>query len=108
MTITRITMFKCPDEHIKQFLEDYKELSATSTKDGKPYILSLAVGPAKPDARSQGWTLVSKSEFASLGDMKYYDEDCEAHKSLKEKAKAFGLPGAPLTVYYEPEVSAKI
>ena len=33
--------------------------------------------------RSQGYTLVAKSEFKTLEDMKFYDADCEAHQSLK-------------------------
>ena len=52
-------------------------------QDGSPYILSLDAGPAHEDVRSQGYTLVAKSEFKSLEDMKFYDEGCEAHQVLK-------------------------
>lgn len=62
------------------------------------------MGPAEEDARSQGFTLISKSEFASLEDMKYYDDQCEAHQALKsfamEKCEVKGL----LTVYFKPQV----
>lgn len=64
-----------------------------TTQDGKPYILSLAAGPAYDDARSQGYTLVAKSEFKDLEDMKYYDEGCEAHSELKKGAKTLGVEG---------------
>jgi hypothetical protein len=50
---------------------------------GKPYILSLEAGPLFEDARSQGFTFAAKSEFASKGDMAYYDTDCQAHGTLK-------------------------
>jgi hypothetical protein len=39
----------------------------------------MTVGPAEEDPRSQGYTLVSKTEFASMDDMKYYDNECPAH-----------------------------
>ncbi|EKD14540.1 stress responsive A/B barrel domain-containing protein [Drepanopeziza brunnea f. sp. 'multigermtubi' MB_m1] len=73
-------------------------------QNGKPYILSLEAGPAYADARSQGYTLVAKSEFRSLDDMKYYDEACEAHQKLKTNVKTLGSEGV-MTIYYEPEVA---
>jgi hypothetical protein len=76
-------------------------------QDGKPYILSLAAGQALEDQRSQGYTLVAKSEFSSLDDMKYYDNECEAHKTLKIGAKSLGVEGV-MTVYYPPEVLATL
>jgi hypothetical protein len=72
-------------------------------QDGKPYILSLAAGQAIEDQRSQGYTLVAKSEFSSLDDMKYYDNECEAHQTLKAGAKSLGVEGV-LTIYYPPGV----
>lgn len=72
-------------------------------QDGKPYILNLAVGPAEADPRSQGFTLVSKSEFASMQDMKYYDNDCPHHQALKDFAKTLTLEGI-MTVYFTPQV----
>jgi len=102
--IVRITMFKLPSKDDQQkLLGLYRTLSETATKDGKPYILALAAGPAYEDVRSQGFTLVARSEFANLDDMKYYDEGCEAHKVLKQGAKTLGVEGI-MTVYYTPEV----
>ena len=46
---------------------------------------------------------MAKSEFSSLDDMKYYDDECEAHKTLKIGAKSLGVEGV-MTVYYPPEV----
>lgn len=76
-------------------------------KDGKPYILSLAAGPAEPDQRSQGYTFVSKSEFASLDDMKYYDHECPAHQALKKVAFTLGVEGV-LTVYFKPQITGGV
>jgi len=106
--IIRITMFKIPSkENQAKFLDLYRTLASTATKDGKPYILSLAAGQAFEDQRSQGYTLVAKSEFSSLDDMKYYDDDCEAHKTLKLGAKSLGVEGI-MTVYYPPTVLATL
>lgn len=77
-----------------------------SAQDSKPYIISLEAGPTEDDARNQGYTFAAKSEFASLADMKYYDTDCAAHKTLKEAAKGLGVEGF-LTVFYEPQVIAQ-
>ncbi|KAK2047842.1 stress responsive A/B barrel domain-containing protein [Colletotrichum somersetense] len=105
--IHRVTMFKIADEgQQKQLIEQYKVLQSTQKKDGKPYILSLIVGLAAEDPRAQGFTVVSKSEFASLEDMKYYDEECAAHAALKvfarEKLNVAGL----MSVYFEPQFIA--
>ncbi|CZR51728.1 related to stress responsive A/B barrel domain protein [Phialocephala subalpina] len=102
--IVRITMFKLPSkEDQKKLLGLYKTLSETATKDGKPYILSLAAGPAYDDVRSQGFTLVARSEFKDLEDMKFYDDGCEAHQELKKGVKTLNNEGV-MTVYYTPEV----
>ncbi|PNP55696.1 hypothetical protein THARTR1_04220 [Trichoderma harzianum] len=102
--VHRITMFKLPSEESqKKLLEEYKTLKENNRKDGKPYILSIAAGPAEPDQRSQGFTFVSKSEFASLEDMKYYDEECVAHQALKKVAMTLGVEGV-MTVYFKPQV----
>jgi len=100
----RVTMFKIPDkDNVQKFLDLYRKLITVAVKDGKPYILSLAAGPAHEDARSQGYTLVAKSEFKDVADMNYYDTECEAHKDLKANAKGLGVEGA-MVVYYDPEV----
>lgn len=61
----------------------------------------MVVGPAEADPRSQGYTLVSKTEFASLDDMAYYDNDCKAHSELKSSIKEVECDGI-LTVYFKP------
>ncbi|RYP22708.1 hypothetical protein DL765_001558 [Monosporascus sp. GIB2] len=108
--INRVTLFKVPSpEGQQKLIEAFKEMQTGSKKDGKPYILSLSVGQAADDPRSQGWTVVAQTKFASLDDMRYYDEQDEAHAALREKAKGYGIAGGPagvLTVYFEASVSS--
>lgn len=68
-------------------------------QDGKPYILSAAVGQSFDDPRNQGFNISVKTTFASMEDMKYYDTECEAHKALK--AVAGPVKEDVLTTYYE-------
>ncbi|KFH47070.1 hypothetical protein ACRE_021820 [Hapsidospora chrysogenum ATCC 11550] len=72
--------------------------------DGKPYILSMTVGPAEDDPRSQGYTLVSKTEFASMEDMRYYDDGCAAHGAVKAAIKELTVDGI-LTVYFRAQAT---
>lgn len=51
------------------------------------------------DPRNKGYTISVKTTFASMEDMKYYDNECEAHKALK--AVAGPLKEDVLTTYYE-------
>ena len=69
-------------------------------------MLHLAAGEASPDARSQGWTFVTKSTFASKEDMDYYDQSCEAHKKLK--AFVAGVREDVMTVYFEAKVESRM
>ena len=39
--------------------------------------------------------------------MKYYDDECEAHKTLKANGKTLGVEGM-MMVYYDPIVVAQI
>ena len=73
------------------------------SKDGKPYILYVSAGVVHDDKRAQGYTVAAKTEFASLDDMLFYDEQCPAHATLKAKAKALGVTEMPLTVYFGGE-----
>lgn len=73
-------------------------------QEGKPYILSMAVGPAEADPRSQGYTVVSKTEFANMEDLKYYDDECSAHQELKVVAKTLEIGGI-MTVYFKPQIT---
>ncbi|KAI8632996.1 stress responsive A/B barrel domain-containing protein [Xylariaceae sp. FL1651] len=106
--IHRITMFKLPSpEGQEKLIEAYNELIKQSKKeDGKPYILSMTTGKVMEDPRSQSWTVVNKAEFASMDDMRYYDEQCKAQAELKAKAKTFGISGGPqgiMTVYFQDD-----
>jgi len=70
-----------------------------AVKDGKPYIISVAAGPAFADQRSQGYTVAVVSVFASKEDMVYYDNECEAHGRLKIVAKS--VHEGAMMVYFE-------
>jgi hypothetical protein len=64
----------------------------------------MVVGPAEEDPRRQGYTVVSKTEFGSLDDMRYYDNACKAHKTLKAVvASSLNVEGPPLSVYFTPQ-----
>lgn len=62
-------------------------------------------GAILEDVRAQGYTLAVKTEFANLEDMRYYDEECTAHKALKTVAvnKVEGV----LTVCFEDVVGSR-
>jgi len=67
----------------------------------------MVVGPAEEDPRSQGYTLVAKTEFASMADMRYYDNECAAHGALKVVAKGLAVEGI-LSVYFTPKAVAML
>ncbi|PGH10972.1 hypothetical protein AJ79_05123 [Helicocarpus griseus UAMH5409] len=101
--ITRLTLFKIPDPtHQQQLLDKYSTMQKDGLKDSTPYILSLQAGPTIADQRRQGYTVAVVSSFASLEDMRYYDEGCAAHASLKALAKS--VHQGVLMVYFEPSV----
>ena len=78
-------------------------LTTATIQDGQPYILRCVAGPAVDDARSQGYTLAAQTTFSSLDDMKYYDNECEAHAALKAVAKE-KVAGPPLMVCFDNAV----
>lgn len=57
------------------------------------------MGRSIPDPRNKGFNLSVKTTFASLEDMQYYDQECEAHKALK--AVAGPVKEDVLMTYYE-------
>lgn len=57
------------------------------------------MGKSFPDPRNKGFNLSVKTTFASLEDMQYYDQECEAHKALK--AVAGPVREDALMTYYE-------
>ncbi|KAB5559886.1 hypothetical protein GE09DRAFT_1220555 [Coniochaeta sp. 2T2.1] len=100
--VLRTTMFRIADPaNQRKLIQAYNKLAAEQKKDGKPYILYMAAGIAVDPARSRGYTVVARSEFASMEDMRWYDEECPAHKALKETARAFDMPEPPLVIYHE-------
>ncbi|THV46027.1 hypothetical protein BGAL_0425g00040 [Botrytis galanthina] len=105
--IIRITMFKVPSQASRDtMLKNYETLSKKAVKDSAPYIVSLQAGETQAnDPRTQGFSVVAKTEFKSLEDMKYYEDSCEAHKWFKGEAKTLGVEGM-CCVYYEPSVVA--
>ncbi|KAI9641937.1 hypothetical protein NHQ30_009806 [Ciborinia camelliae] len=105
--IIRITMFKVPSQASRDtMLKNYEILSKTAVKDAAPYILSLHAGESQADdPRTQGYSIVAKTEFRNLEDMKYYEDKCEAHQKFKAEAKTLGVEGI-CCVFYEPSVVA--
>lgn len=67
----------------------------------------MTVGPAEDDPRSQGYTLVSKSEFASMEDMRYFENECPAHGEVRSLIKALTVDGI-LTVYFKAQATGGI
>jgi hypothetical protein len=62
--------------------------------------LYLSAGLTDDPARSKGFTVVARTEFASMEDMRFYDEECPAHAALKATARAFGMLEPPLVAYH--------
>jgi hypothetical protein len=78
-------------------------------QDGKPYILSAEVFRLHPDPRSRGFTIVSKTRFASLEDMRHYDDHDEAHIALKGKISPRVEGGkAGVMIVYMPAEPVKL
>jgi hypothetical protein len=77
-------------------------------QDGKPYILSIESGPTSDDS-NPNCNFVGKTIFKNLEDMKYYQNECVAHKKLKAKvASELAVQGPPTTVYYTPILSMSL
>ncbi|KAH0294228.1 stress responsive A/B barrel domain-containing protein [Aureobasidium namibiae CBS 147.97] len=102
--VHRVTLFKIPEpKDIQAVLDKYTTLGQDAKKNGQPYILRCVAGRAVDDARSQGYTLAAQTTFSSLDDMKYYDNECEAHAALKAVAKE-KVAGPPLMVFFDNAV----
>lgn len=71
-------------------------------QEGKPYIHLASAIKLHPDARSQGFTLLARTVFASKADMDFYDDEDEAHRGIKALIKPC-LGEMPLVVYGEGE-----
>lgn len=48
---------------------------------------------------------MAQTKFASLEDMKYYDEECQAHAAIKAVAKG-KVDAPPLTIFSEEIVGS--
>ncbi|KAK4168699.1 hypothetical protein QBC43DRAFT_309492 [Cladorrhinum sp. PSN259] len=102
--VHRTTMFKIPDEsNQEKMVEAYRKLAKNQKKDGKPYILYACAGKADNDQRSKGYTVIAHMKFASLDDMNYYDNECQAHAALKKEGANLGVSEPPMIVYFEGE-----
>lgn len=115
--IHRVTLFKAKDEDKPSIIAAYEALKRNAIKvlkpslfsdiqnsciwqDGKSYILSIILGEALSDQRSQGYTVVAKLEFGRKEDCDYYDAECPGHMELKRSAGH--LVQGLLTVNFHP------
>ncbi|KAK4157012.1 hypothetical protein C8A00DRAFT_30106 [Chaetomidium leptoderma] len=106
--IHRDTMFKVPDpENQRKLLDAYRVLAKDQAKDGKPYILHVQAGRLLGDPRSNGYTVMAQTTFASLEDMKYYDTACPAHTVLRKMAVEL-VTERPLVVAAKEEETEKM
>lgn len=71
-------------------------------QDGKHYIVAARAGEVLSNQRAQGYTIVVQATFSNLGDMKHYEEKCDAHKGFVKVVgpKMQGI----MTVYFEAAV----
>ncbi|KAG7291789.1 hypothetical protein NEMBOFW57_001809 [Staphylotrichum longicolle] len=103
--IFRSTLFKAPDaESQARLLEAYSTLKQNQVKDGKPYIIGVEARLLLDDPRSNGYTVVARTLFSSVEDMKYYDTECPAHKELRKTASGL-IAERPLVVAVESEAT---
>ncbi|KFY14302.1 hypothetical protein V492_02706 [Pseudogymnoascus sp. VKM F-4246] len=72
--------------------------------NGTPYILSMVAGPVEEGLRTEGYTFVNKTEFASMDDMKYYESECPAHGEVKKVLGEITIDGM-MTVFFKPQAT---
>ncbi|EME45164.1 hypothetical protein DOTSEDRAFT_71015 [Dothistroma septosporum NZE10] len=100
MTTVRVTAFKVTnDADIDTMLDAYKLLAKENQKHGQRYILDVKAFREIGAQYNQGYNCVAVTQFQSAEDMKFYDEECPAHKKLKETGK--GKVGPPLILFGE-------
>ncbi|KAF4552643.1 Hypothetical protein D9617_9g024320 [Elsinoe fawcettii] len=106
MPVNRVTLFKISDTNsIPGMLEHLSTLKEDAKKDGKPYLVRAVAGQTVGDPRSQGYTLCLSTSFANVEDMKYYDEQDEAHNNIKSLFKG-KVEAPPLMVYMDNVVGS--
>ncbi|MCJ1396726.1 hypothetical protein MMC18_009618 [Xylographa bjoerkii] len=103
--VHRVTMFKMPKaEDQKKFLEQCRKMAVDNQRNGTPYILSMVAGPVEEGLRTEGYTFVNKTEFASMDDMKYYESECPAHGEVKKVLGEITIDGM-MTVFFKPQAT---
>jgi hypothetical protein len=86
--------------HINTYTYAAQRADSRDEQDGKPYIQMAAANAPHEDPRSQGYTLVARTVFASKADMDYYDNECEAHAGIKALLRP-KVEAPPLVVYMD-------
>jgi hypothetical protein len=86
--------------HIYMSTHITQRADSRGEQDGKPYIQMAAANAPHEDPRSQGYTLVARTVFASKADMDYYDNECEAHAGIKALLRP-KVEAPPLVVYMD-------
>lgn len=87
--IQRLLLLKVPSQSNQDtIISLFASIRDKATRDGQPYILSLKGGSTSSttftsEARSQGYTVAVHTEFAGEADVRYWDDECAAHKELK-------------------------
>lgn len=64
----------------------------------------MVAGPVEEGLRTEGYTFVNKTEFASMDDMKYYESECPAHGEVKKVLGEITIDGM-MTVVFKPQAT---
>lgn len=64
----------------------------------------MVAGPAEEGPRTEGYTFVNKTEFASMEDMRYYESECPAHGDVKKVLGEITIDGM-MTVFFKPQAT---
>lgn len=64
----------------------------------------MVAGPVEEGPRTEGYTFVNKTEFASMEDMKYYESECPAHGEVKKVLGEITIDGM-MTVFFKPQAT---
>lgn len=70
-------------------------------------MISLKARRVEPAETADKVTVVALSEFASREAMAYYDQECPAHKELKELIMGLGMSGKPVTMFWKDTVAGE-
>jgi len=98
--IVRLTLFPIDPADFEFVQQAFQTMYISNRKDGKPYMISCTAYKLHEDPRSNGFTVAARTRFASLEDMRFYDDECPAHKGLKEVIKP-KIKGPPMTIYFD-------